>query len=195
MYSRRPMRPRRSLRSTPDCSDEMMICGELATDAGHGRRRRTRNMAIDWLAVERDDHTRQLPLRAIAEKHGCAHSTIANYASRHGWIRNAPRSVSDCSHFAHKSIGSMVRPTASLPARSEGPVRTRCRSSCCTGRERRHRGCRAPITRSRLPSLNGRPMISAAASRRAATAAARAQACRLVSRALRGRPLLPAARS
>ena len=63
------MRPRRSLRSTPDCSDEMMICGELATDAGHGRRRRTRNMAIDWLAVERDYQTGQLPLRAIGEKH------------------------------------------------------------------------------------------------------------------------------
>jgi len=71
----------------------MMICGELATDAGHGRRRRTRNMAIDWLAVERDDHTRQLPLRAIAEKHGCAHSTIANYASRHRWIRDIPTPV------------------------------------------------------------------------------------------------------
>jgi hypothetical protein len=72
----------------------MMICGELATDAGHGRRRRTRNMAIDWLAVERDYQTGQLPLRAIGEKHGCAHSTTANHASRHGRIRNAPMSVS-----------------------------------------------------------------------------------------------------
>jgi len=76
------------LRSTPGCSDEMMIYEEFATDAGHGRRPRTRNMTIDWLAVERDYHTGQLSLREIGEKHGCAHSTIANYASRHGWIRN-----------------------------------------------------------------------------------------------------------
>ena len=50
-------------------------------------------MAIDWLAVERDYLAGQLSLREIGEKHGCAHSTIANYAGRHGWIRNAPVSV------------------------------------------------------------------------------------------------------
>jgi len=68
--------------------------GELATDCSQGRRRRTRNTAIDWLAVKRDYQAGHLSLRAIGERHGCAHSTIANYASRHSWIRNPPMLIS-----------------------------------------------------------------------------------------------------
>jgi uncharacterized protein YjcR len=46
-------------------------------------------MAIDWSAVRRDYEAGHLSLRAIGEKHGCAHSTIANYASRNSWTRSA----------------------------------------------------------------------------------------------------------
>ena len=44
-------------------------------------------MGIDWLAIERDYRAGELSLRALAEKHGCSHSTIANFAGRHGWSR------------------------------------------------------------------------------------------------------------
>jgi uncharacterized protein YjcR len=52
-------------------------------------------MAIDWLAVKRDYFAGHLSLRVIGEKHGCAHSTIANYASRHGWARDLPSRTRD----------------------------------------------------------------------------------------------------
>jgi uncharacterized protein YjcR len=71
-----------------------MMREALATDTGRGRLPRTRDMAIDWLAVKRDYCAGHLSLRVIGEKHGCAHSTIANYASRHGWVRDRP--ISKC---------------------------------------------------------------------------------------------------
>jgi len=43
---------------------------------------------IDWPAIERDYRAGLLSLRDLAEKHDCAHSTIANYAGRHGWTRS-----------------------------------------------------------------------------------------------------------
>jgi len=67
---------------------------ELAPDAGRGRLPRARNMAIDWVAVKRDYCAGHLSLRLIGEKHGCAHSTIANYAARHRWARGMPFSSS-----------------------------------------------------------------------------------------------------
>ena len=48
-----------------------------------------RETPIDWTAVERDYRAGRLSLRALGEKHGCSHSTIANFASRHAWSRNA----------------------------------------------------------------------------------------------------------
>jgi hypothetical protein len=62
-----------------------MLREELTTDADRGRLARTRNLTVDWSAVKRDYDAARLSLRAIGEKHACAHSTIANYASRHGW--------------------------------------------------------------------------------------------------------------
>jgi uncharacterized protein YjcR len=52
-------------------------------------------MAIDWLAIERDYRAGLLSLRALGQKHGCSHSTIANFASRHGWIRK-PSMLNSC---------------------------------------------------------------------------------------------------
>jgi hypothetical protein len=43
---------------------------------------------IDWGAIEQDYRAGFLSLRELAEKHDCAHSTIANYAGRHCWTRN-----------------------------------------------------------------------------------------------------------
>lgn len=43
---------------------------------------------IDWSAIERDYRTGVMSLRDMADKHGCSHSTIANYAGRQGWKRN-----------------------------------------------------------------------------------------------------------
>ena len=51
------------------------------------RVRRTKRRDIDWHAIERDYRASVLSLRELALKHGCSHSTIANFASRHGWIR------------------------------------------------------------------------------------------------------------
>ena len=51
-------------------------------------------MAIDWLAIERDYRAGLLSLRALGQKHGCSHSTIANFAGRHGWTRKPPKSNS-----------------------------------------------------------------------------------------------------
>lgn len=48
-----------------------------------------RDTAIDWAAVEVDYRSGRLSLRELGEKHGCSHSTIANFASRHAWSRNA----------------------------------------------------------------------------------------------------------
>jgi hypothetical protein len=50
-----------------------------------GRLARTRKLTVDWSAVKRDYDAARLSVHAIGEKHACAHSTIANYASRHGW--------------------------------------------------------------------------------------------------------------
>ena len=48
-----------------------------------------RDTPIDWAAVEVDYRAGRLSLRELGEKHGCSHSTIANFASRHAWSRNA----------------------------------------------------------------------------------------------------------
>ena len=42
---------------------------------------------IDWAAIEQDYRAGLLSLRELAEKHDCAHSTIANHAGRHCWKR------------------------------------------------------------------------------------------------------------
>ena len=52
-----------------------------------GRVRRTKRRDIDWNAIEHDYHASPLSLRELAMKHGCSHSTIANFAGRHGWVR------------------------------------------------------------------------------------------------------------
>ena len=57
------------------------------------RVRRTKRRDIDWNAIERDYRASVLSLRALAAKHGCSHSTIANFAGRHGWIRAHAGSV------------------------------------------------------------------------------------------------------
>ena len=64
-----------------------MIHEGLAAHAARKRSFRSRNRTIDWLAIERDYRAGLLSLRALAEKHGCAHSTIANFAGRNGWTR------------------------------------------------------------------------------------------------------------
>jgi len=64
-----------------------MIHEGFATQTARSRSFRRRNRAIDWLAIERDYLSGQLSLRALGKKHGCSHSTIANFASRHGWRR------------------------------------------------------------------------------------------------------------
>ena len=53
-----------------------------------GRVRRIKRRDIDWNAIERDYRASLLSLRELAFKHGCSHSTIANFASRHGWTRS-----------------------------------------------------------------------------------------------------------
>jgi hypothetical protein len=50
--------------------------------------RAMRNRSIDWDAVERDYRAGRLSLRQLGQKHRCSHSTIANFASRHGWRRD-----------------------------------------------------------------------------------------------------------
>lgn len=51
-----------------------------------GREKQTR-ATIDWRAVERDYRSGVFSLRALAAKHGCSHSAIANFAGAHGWSR------------------------------------------------------------------------------------------------------------
>ena len=41
----------------------------------------------DWPAIESDWREGRLSLREMAARHGCAHSTIANKATREGWSR------------------------------------------------------------------------------------------------------------
>jgi len=72
-----------------------MIHEGLASHTARKRSFRPRNMAIDWLAIERDYRAGLLSLRALGQKHGCSHSTIANFASRHGWIRK-PSMLNSC---------------------------------------------------------------------------------------------------
>jgi len=48
---------------------------------------RRRRRDIDWNAIECDYRSASLSLRELAAKHGCSHSAIANFASRHGWTR------------------------------------------------------------------------------------------------------------
>ena len=45
---------------------------------------------LDWDAIGQDYRAGILSLREMACKHACSHSTIANYASRHGWVRCDP---------------------------------------------------------------------------------------------------------
>jgi hypothetical protein len=61
--------------------------------SGGGRQRLYRRRDIDWNAVERDYRTGAFSLRELAERHRCSHSTIANFAGRHGWIRNPSPAV------------------------------------------------------------------------------------------------------
>ncbi len=51
---------------------------------------RRRRRDIDWNAIECDYRSASLSLRELAAKHGCSHSSIANFAGRHGWTRNPP---------------------------------------------------------------------------------------------------------
>ena len=71
-----------------------MIHEGFATQTARSRSFRRRNRAIDWLAIERDYRAGLMSLRALGQKHGCSHSTIANFASRHGWARKPPMSNS-----------------------------------------------------------------------------------------------------
>lgn len=48
-----------------------------------------RRRDIDWDAISRDYRAGTLSLREMAQKHGCSHSTIANFAGRSGWSRDA----------------------------------------------------------------------------------------------------------
>ena len=64
-----------------------MIPREVETQLAPARPCRRRNGGIDWQAIERDYLGGLLSLRELAEKHGCSHSTIANFAGRHGWTR------------------------------------------------------------------------------------------------------------
>ena len=61
--------------------------------SGGGRQRLYRRRDIDWNAVERDYRTGAFSLRELAERHRCSHSAIANFAGRHGWIRNPSPAV------------------------------------------------------------------------------------------------------
>jgi len=58
-----------------------------AEDQNGGRIRRPKRRDIDWNAIEHDYRASPLSLRELALKHGCSHSTIANFAGRHGWVR------------------------------------------------------------------------------------------------------------
>lgn len=42
---------------------------------------------IDWPAIETDYRAGRMSLREMALKHGCSHSSIANFAARQGWSR------------------------------------------------------------------------------------------------------------
>jgi hypothetical protein len=63
------------------------------------------NRAIDWPAIERDYRSGHLSLRALGRKFACAHSTIANFAARHGWARNGhvPVEVSEIVSASERS--------------------------------------------------------------------------------------------
>jgi hypothetical protein len=75
-------------------NEAVVLHQEFATQTARIRLSRSRNMAIDWLAIERDYRAGLLSLRALGQKHGCSHSTIANFAGRHGWTRKPPESNS-----------------------------------------------------------------------------------------------------
>jgi hypothetical protein len=62
--------------------------GRAGGDAGTRRepsRRYRRD--IDWRSIEQDYRSGSFSLRELAQKHGCSHSAIANFAGRHGWTR------------------------------------------------------------------------------------------------------------
>lgn len=61
-----------------------------------------RNRDIDWPAMENDDRAGVLSLRNLAQKHDCAHSTIANFATRHGWARRVAQTAGDCLPGQHR---------------------------------------------------------------------------------------------
>lgn len=68
----------------------------LDNDRAPGQQRGRGRRDIDWRAIERDYRAASMSLRELAEKHGCSHSTIANFAGRHGWTRNPlPRSMAE----------------------------------------------------------------------------------------------------
>jgi len=52
-----------------------------------GSDRARKHSPIDWPAIEVDFRGGMLSLRDMALKHGCSHSTIANHACLHKWIR------------------------------------------------------------------------------------------------------------
>ena len=55
----------------------------------HSNRSRNRPH-INWSAIEHDYRSGAMSLRDMAGKHGCSHSTIANFAGRQGWKRESP---------------------------------------------------------------------------------------------------------
>ena len=67
-----------------DLPFDAVSCAEAAEGS---RIRQQKRRDIDWTAIERDYCASALSLHQLAKKHGCAHSTIANYAGRHGWMR------------------------------------------------------------------------------------------------------------
>jgi len=69
--------------------DRRADAGRQGLEVGAPRLRSRRGRRdINWNAIEQDYRAGLLSLRELAEKHDCAHSTIANYAGRHCWTRN-----------------------------------------------------------------------------------------------------------
>ena len=88
------------------CRAERLTSGDMAMKSRHPPmesevpigggvgaipRRVQRSREIDWVAIERDYRSGSFSLRELAERHRCSHSAIANFAGRHGWMRNCAR--------------------------------------------------------------------------------------------------------
>ena len=83
------------------------VCIDRAKDLEGARVRRRKRRDIDWSAIEHDYRAGPLSLRQLALKHGCSHSTIANFAGKHGWIRMRVEPV-------HSPIGRPRQPAATI---------------------------------------------------------------------------------